>query len=259
MARLLRLKHAILRTPLEEPAKRLQRVGKLIRRLRHPELLELTQEDARVETGLRRLLRRDWTCIDVGAHIGSMLSLMIRLAPGGKHIAFEPTPEKAQWLRKKFPEAVYQIALGERPGWATFYENLSRAGFSSLAPPKRKLDRSVAYQVRVETLDAILPSDYRPDFIKVDVEGAEIMVLRGARQAIQRCRPTLLFECAHDGPPRFGSSPVELFRFVAAELGYGVYTPRRFLEHGAPLSEDEFAAAQIYPFSAFNFFATPMS
>jgi hypothetical protein len=62
------------------------------------------------------------------------LSSMIRYAPRGRHIAFEPIPEKADWIRKKFPEVdVKTMALGDKRETLTFYQNISRPGFSSLA------------------------------------------------------------------------------------------------------------------------------
>ena len=52
--------------------------------------------------------------MDIGCHIGSMLSTILRLAPRGQHWAFEPTPSKAAWLRAKFPEVeVREMALTE--------------------------------------------------------------------------------------------------------------------------------------------------
>ena len=56
-----------------------------------------------MELIMASVLRRDSNCIDVGAHAGSMLQRMLRVAPQGRHIAIEPIPELAQRLRVKYP------------------------------------------------------------------------------------------------------------------------------------------------------------
>jgi FkbM family methyltransferase len=119
------------------------------------------------------LLRPDSNCIDVGANTGSVLADAVRLAPLGRHIAFEPLPELADRLRARFPGVqVRCAALSDRDGEATFHRRLdsdSRSGLHPLGGPAETLT------IRVETLDGVLGDDYVPDFIKIDVEA------RGAR------------------------------------------------------------------------------
>ena len=130
----LHVKHLLLRSPLETPAHRLRYLTGFMQRLKHPELREVYLEPDRIEQIMRKSLQPDSNCIDVGCHIGSSLSSMIRYAPRGRHIAFEPIPEKADWIRKKFPEVdVKTMALGDKRETLTFYQNISRPGFSSLA------------------------------------------------------------------------------------------------------------------------------
>ncbi|MFW2388211.1 MAG: hypothetical protein ACN4G0_07740 [Polyangiales bacterium] len=97
-------RHLLLRTPLEKPDLLLHDVAKLTALVRHPGLFNVQVERAALRAAMRRLITRsDATCIDVGSHIGSMVSLLLELAPAGQHMAFEPMPDKAKWLRKKFP------------------------------------------------------------------------------------------------------------------------------------------------------------
>ncbi|HVK10329.1 MAG TPA: FkbM family methyltransferase, partial [Gemmataceae bacterium] len=114
-------KHLLVRTRLEGLAKSVQHTLAGLKVLRHPGLGEVYREDGRIDRVLRALVRPDSNCIDVGAHLGSTLSTFTRLAPRGRHWAFEPLPQKADWLRRKFPEVeVRQLALSDARGQVTF-------------------------------------------------------------------------------------------------------------------------------------------
>src|SRR5688500_10470791 len=107
----------VIHTPLERPLQRLRYLANFRKRRRHPELAELYAESDRIETFLARLLNRDSSSLDVGRHLGSFLSLRLRLAPDGEHMAFEALPEKAERLKKKFPQTqIIQGAVGDKPG-----------------------------------------------------------------------------------------------------------------------------------------------
>jgi FkbM family methyltransferase len=254
----LRVKHLLLRSPLEKPAQRLRYLTGFMQRLKHPELQELYLESDRIEQVMRQILQPNSNCIDVGCHIGSSLSSMIRYAPRGRHIAFEPIPEKADWIRKKFPEVdVKTMALGDKRETLTFYQNISRPGFSSLAKGSSNLDEVVEVHVDCERLDDIVETNRKFAYIKIDVEGAELLVLRGARRMIERDRPMILFESSYDGAPKLGLKRDDLFTLFVDELGYEVFMVRDFLENRVALNLAGFQKAAEYPFQAFNFLAVP--
>jgi FkbM family methyltransferase len=72
-------------------------------------------------------------CIDIGAHLGSVLSIIKELSPRGKHIAIEPVPYKYQWLKQKYPDVeVLQVAVSDTVGEVDFYLQSQRSGFSGL-------------------------------------------------------------------------------------------------------------------------------
>jgi FkbM family methyltransferase len=65
------------------------------------------------------LLEADSDCLDIGAHEGVVLREMVRLAPNGRHIAWEPLPALARRLRERYPaveirDAALSIGAGER-------------------------------------------------------------------------------------------------------------------------------------------------
>jgi FkbM family methyltransferase len=253
---LLYWKHLLVRTPLEGPAKKLQHLLGLPKRLRHPELRELHLEDDRMHETMRRLIKSDSNCIDIGCHIGATLSLILKLAPPGKHFAFEPVPQKAAWLQKKFPEVtVKQMALSEQSGPLTFTENITRPGFSGFISTTEPADHTRQITVDCDRLDNVIPSDHRVDFIKIDVEGAELLVLRGAMQTIGRCHPAIVFESGPGGAKKFGFTREQLFSFLTTDLGYSIYFFKDFLSGSSPLALATFEDASRYPFKAFNYVA----
>src|SRR5581483_4566427 len=77
--------------------------------------------DALTRAVMRRVVRPDSSGVDVGAHRGSLLRELVRLAPAGRHHAFEPLPFLADALRRRFPSVrVHEIALSDASGRAAF-------------------------------------------------------------------------------------------------------------------------------------------
>ena len=247
-------KHVLIRTPLERPARWLQRSAKRWHVLRHPGLRAVFDEEREIDRLLESVVRPGSNCVDVGAHIGSTLSDIVRRSPRGKHLAFEPVPRKAAWLRRKFPEVeVREVALADRTGTVTFAEDRKRPGFSSIAhagsPPAGE------FTVPCDRLDNIVDPARRVGFLKIDVEGAELLVLRGATELIRRDRPTILFESGPGGAEKFGFSREQLFRFLAEDLGYSVYLIGEYMRGRGPLDLPTFHECHVYPFRAFNYVA----
>jgi FkbM family methyltransferase len=249
------LRHLAIRTPIEGLMHRIKRVLGKVQGLQHPELAAILDEAQFVDEACRMILTADANTIDIGAHLGSQLGLQVRLASRGRHIAFEPVPQKARWLRKKFPEVdVREVALHLEAKRNDFFVNSTRSGYSGLR--KHEADSDLVYRITVQqqVLDAALGPDADIDFIKIDVEGAELFVLQGAVDVLTRCRPTLLFESTSSGLAAWGLNSDALFEFLT-EHGYQIYLPRAFVATGRALERDEFAVAHQYPFWAFNFFA----
>jgi len=252
------LKHLAIRTPFERPLGALNELLQGRKKRKHPELRDLYNEPSRTREMMHRTIRPASNCIDIGAHLGSILSYMMRLAPEGHHMAFEPLPQKARWLKRKFPEVeVHATCVGESSCELTFYQNFTRSGYSGLVRGGKKGD--VVHEIKVPCgpLDSFVPGDRMVHFIKIDVEGAELSVFRGAAQTLRRCRPVLIFECAREGLERAGSTAKSVWEFLNADAGYEVRLLRSFLGDGPSLSVDQFETAMRYPFQAFNFAATP--
>jgi FkbM family methyltransferase len=227
-------------------------LGFVVRRLRRPPatapLDPITQQHADYDQDtvaiIRRVLKPDSSAVDVGAHAGSILGEIVAAAPRGRHHAFEPLPHLAGPLRAAFPGVtVYQKALGDTPGTATFQHVLNDPGYSGLR--HRQYDRPdpVFEELTVEVvrLDDVIGADEQIAFIKLDIEGGEYHAIRGALGTIRRCRPVIVFEAARCSTGCYGVSAGALFDLIADEMGYSVYTLRAWLTGGAAYTRESFA------------------
>ncbi len=228
----------------------------LRQRIRHPELWDLYLEDRRTRAALERLVEPNFNCFDIGAHIGSVLSDLCRFAPDGTHLAIEPSPQKAARLRKNFPQVeIIEAAVSDEPGRAEFFDDTDRPGFSGLQAPQGD-DAVTMYDVSVVTLDDRF-GDRSVDFIKIDVEGAELPALRGGTGLLSAQQPSVLFECGLDDQlERFGYERVDLFDFLVGQ-GYEVYSMIDFCFGRSPMTRDSFRKAGTYPYRGFNYLALP--
>ncbi|MGB0695676.1 MAG: FkbM family methyltransferase [Rhodospirillaceae bacterium] len=143
------------------------------------------------------LVRRDRIALDVGANKGVYAALLAEHCLGVH--AFEPNPKLFGILSRwaKPPKVIaHQIALSDQTGTAELMVPKSAHGYSNQGASlsKAKLDGQEYGGVSVETkrLDDL---DLPPiGFMKIDVEGFECQMLRGAAETLRRDRPTLLVE-----------------------------------------------------------------
>jgi len=249
--------HLIIGTHLQQPVQSFLKMVNFRKRWKHSELKDIYLESSRIDQMMERMIIEPMNCIDAGCHLGSMLNRMLQLSPNGNHIAIEPIPYKAEWLRRKFPNVeVLQIALSDTPCETTFYFHPHRSGFSGFKPRQKFGDDVKQLTVRCERLDDVVPSDKTIDFIKFDLEGAELEAFRGANNLLQRCQPHLLFECTRSGLKSFGFTSDEVFNFLTQQHSYSVFLIKDWLDGKEPLDSENFSNAMRYPFKAFNFFAT---
>ena len=257
MAKAPSIKAYLVGTAFEAAALRLRWLFGMSQRRRHPELWGIYLEEMHLPKVLRKLLKSDSSAVDVGAHIGSFTSQLLQIAPQGKHVAIEASPTKAAWLKSHFPQVdVHIVAASDTNGTATFQENLLRPGFSRLSSVANN-DECVAYSVEIRRLDDLLTSR-SIDLIKIDVEGHELSVLRGATEIIRKYRPAIIFECGAEYALRDeGISRRALYDYLTQDLAYSISTFGDFLFEKGPMEFDEFRRCGLYPFVAFNFVALP--
>jgi FkbM family methyltransferase len=251
-------KSVLVGTGLEAFAKKLRWALGIRQRIKHPELWELYLEERRLPLILQRVLSADSCGVDVGCHIGSFLSLLMKCAPRGRHVAFEASPTKSKALQAHFPSAkIYALAVSDKDGVATFQENFSDPGFSRLGATTSS-GGTASYTVKTCRLDDILLGSDRIDLIKLDIEGAELAALRGGVQLTKKFHPMIIFECGGEyGPAEEKVDRRALYDFITRDLNYDIFTFEDFLFDKGPISFEEFRKCGLYPFRAFNFFAAP--
>jgi FkbM family methyltransferase len=187
---------------------------------------------------LAELLEADSDCLDVGAHEGAVLREIVRLAPAGRHIAWEPLPGLARRLRAEFPSVeVREAALSDRAGERDFAHTVDAPGWSGfVARPTPAGGHVETICVHCERLDDVLPTEVKPAFIKIDAEGAEEQVLLGATETLRRHRPVVAFEHGFGSADRYGTTPTRIHELLAGQLGYRIHG----LDGDGPYSAERF-------------------
>ena len=202
-----------------------------------------------------RICRPRKCFVDVGAHLGTIVSAVIEHDSSIKVIAIEAEPEKAVRLQQKFPTAeVHGCAAGDYVGEASFFVNTKKSGESTLLRPANcKMLNIVEIKVPATTLDDIVSSN-EIDVIKIDVEGAEPGVLRGASNLLEKNRPTIMFESVVAG--RDAEQTKALWRQLT-EKNYDIFIPNRVAHEGIGLGEEGFVESHVYPRRTNDYFAIP--
>ncbi len=217
--------------------------------------------DAQTIRILRKICHPTSNCIDVGCHKGEMLDKILVFAPKGQHYCFEPIPNLYDGLiNRKYPTncQFYKTALSFQKGHTSFNYVLSNPSYSGLL--RRKYDRpeeeDTLITVETDLLDNIIPTNLNIDFIKIDVEGAEMFVLKGAEKTIQRCKPIIVFEHGLGGSDVYGTTPKQIFEFFT-QCNMHISLMHHWLHNLPPLSikafEEQFFQAKNYYFIAYPF------
>jgi len=182
-------------------------VGKLIYAFRdyyEPELLYL-----------ERVLSPGKVFVDAGANFGIYTLLASKIVgEAGRVISFEPSSRVFPVLRRNITlngfknVLAFPIALTDKPGRARLYYH-SAVGCDSLGKDASFEPDAHAEEIGTESLDTVLKqtSVGRVDVIKMDVQGAEELALRGANEIVSSMRPIVIFEFFPEGAISLGLSP----------------------------------------------------
>ena len=170
---------------------------------------------------LRELAKPGMTVVDVGANIGyTTLTLAHAVGPEGYVYAFEPSSRAYRSLHRNLALNKYdwvqarRAACGDSAGEGQLHVARVSTEYSSLTP--------ISMHTRVEPVPVVRLDDCvaQAELVKVDTEGAEWQVLRGATSLLQS-RPVIVVETWAGNTRRFGYHPDQMLAWLS-ELGYEI-------------------------------------
>lgn len=195
--------------------------------------------------GLRSLVGPGSVCMDVGSAAGLYTMALSHLAgPAGQVHSVEPLPfthlfwSRVLNARRQGNVRHHTLALGQEPGSETMSVPIGRYGLvtgrsflnrrAGGPDPNAEFDGRIAVTVAVDTLDELCAREEISglDFVKIDVEGAELQVLEGGRRVIEANRPTLLIEIEERHAARYMSSADDVTGWLFRR-GYSMHVWRR--------------------------------
>ena len=158
-----------------------------------------------------RLITTGECVFDLGGHIGyTALYFSFLVGTTGRVSVFEPSLENLTYLKNNVESCkrqnidIFERAVSDRAGTATLYcESLTGQNSTIVSDflPRSPAVKYQACQTQTTTVDQVVEqSQLRPAFIKIDVEGAELAVLRGMRRTLEVLRPRLMIENNLYGP-----------------------------------------------------------
>lgn len=184
---------------------------------------------------LKEQLPIDGVFLDIGANQGEFTVLAAQIMPAGKVIAFEPVTKNVDKLRKNIEingfrnVEVVQVALGNSSDILPIYDTTNafsdgskHEGLQTLFPSEER--STIVEMITVRRLDDILGEKNlsRISLIKIDVEGAELFVLQGAKKTIERFMPPILIEINRETCESAGYHPEQIVDLLYG-FGYELF------------------------------------
>jgi FkbM family methyltransferase len=204
---------------------------------------------------LWRVLEPGMTFLDIGANEGVYSVVACeKLRGAGRVVSFEPSPREYRRLalHLRWNSCVNaraeQIALGAEAGCVAFYEVASGGDTSrnGLRPPGTS-DALNRIEVQAVTLDEFVESHgiARVDVMKIDVEGGELGVFRGARRVLSEYRPTIICEVLDAAAEPWGYAAREVIDALEAQ-GYCWFDVREDGSLTPHIAQSRYAAVKNY-------------
>jgi len=153
--------------------------------------------------GIANLVKPGMVVWDVGAHIGLYARIFSQVMHAGHVFAFEPDPSNRQLLAENLriggvdaKTTVLSCALCDTEGTVAFIRDTEATQQGRIATTPDRAVSPDTLRVECRTVDGLVQSGTatKPDVIKIDVEGAEALLLRGARRTLEEHSPLLAVE-----------------------------------------------------------------
>lgn len=207
---------------------------------------------------MKHFLKPEMTFVDIGGNQGEFSLIAAKKLTKGKVITFEPVSAYFQLLKQNMElngfsnVELFQLGLSNQKGELPIYTSLATEihrgsvhdGLSSLYKTE---ERGVLQEViKLDVFDNLLNLN-RLDFIKIDVEGAELFALKGAEKHLRKFLPDILIEISENTYNAAGYSTKEMFEYLQS-FGYEPYKIKRGIPQ--PLTYAQVAAEGDYLFRA---------
>ena len=221
----------------------IKNIIRLTLNLLHIDLTKNLEYDRLTKSIMNKVLKPDSNCIDVGCHKGEILDIILKKAPKGTHYGFEPIPYLYNNLKKKYngKATILPYALAEKNGTSTFQLVKNAPAYSGIKKRKYNIDHPDIEEIKVElkVLDEVIPASTKIDFIKIDVEGAELGVLKGASKLIKRDKPYIIFEFGLGASDYYGTKPADIYNLMH-DAGLKLSTLKSFINNREALTPEQF-------------------
>lgn len=187
----------------------------------------IDEAELRLQKFMMRYLPEGGTFVDVGANIGFYCLLAVQVTgPTGHLHAFEPGRAALGFLRRNLAGidtvSIVEMAVTDGPGEVIFHEGVGAAMLSSSVVRDHlstRTDTILEVVVPASSLDAYVDENgLVPDLVKIDVEGAELSVLKGASDLLARGHAVVSLEISNHGD-EFAASHASCIDLLAAH-GY---------------------------------------
>ena len=198
--------------------------------------------DKQTKRIMQIVLEDESTFIDVGSHKGEVLELALKISKKGKHFAFEPIPNLVHKLNNKYGSKceVLNYGLSDQKKQSSLQHVTTNPAYSGIRKRTYPKDEQVeTIQIQLDTLDNQLKQHDRVDMIKIDVEGAELEVLKGAKKIIEKFHPIIVFEHGLGASDHYNTSPEDILSFFDYHQ-YQLFTLKGFIADEPALLRNEF-------------------
>jgi len=151
---------------------------------------------------IEHIVEPDWICADVGAHVGNVTETLVRLVgKSGRIVAFEAHPTNAAELQERYRRNRIVEVVNAAVSDGTSERLALYAGRNDYSTEWNVVGHDVEgnatrleLEVPAVSLDSWFPPGASLHFVKIDVEGAEGLVLAGMRRLLREARPVLAIE-----------------------------------------------------------------
>ena len=201
------------------------------------------QYDSQTKKVMLKVLNGNGVFLDVGCHKGEVLDWAIEFAPFTRHIAFEAIPSFAKDLTERYPkQTIHHVALSDYQGKTEFHHVTSNPAYSGINKREYVKEESIELiEVEVNTIDHLVDKNQSVSLIKIDVEGGEFQVLKGAINTIKRETPVIVFEHGLGASEFYENGPDLIWELIHEELGMEISLMKSYLAGGKiGFTKDEF-------------------